>query len=227
MATMNKRFVLASRPTGEPTPQNFRLEDVPLPTLKDGEVLVRHHYLSLDPYMRGRMSDAASYATPVQIDPERPALPISHPSFYSAYLAKLLGTYSTLGMAEDTWALNEGVIDEQAFLDQSYSILAEREAKGRSLCGFFATHGEIVPRARAKSIGADLRLLTSGERREAQSAIIIAVNALSTREPQAPGPAGGACCFNYCVSVPQHPLPVIPAEAQRLPALAPRNDSRF
>jgi len=72
------------------------------------------------------------YATPVQIDPEHPALPISHPHYYAAYLAKLLGAYSTLGMAEDTWALNEGVIDEQAFLDQSYSILAEREAMFRN-----------------------------------------------------------------------------------------------
>jgi predicted AlkP superfamily phosphohydrolase/phosphomutase len=77
-------------------------------------------------------AECSLYATPVQIDPERPALPISHPPFYAAYLAKLLGTYSTLGMAEDTWALNEGVIDEQAFLDQSYSILAEREAMFRN-----------------------------------------------------------------------------------------------
>jgi predicted AlkP superfamily phosphohydrolase/phosphomutase len=76
--------------------------------------------------------ECSLYATPVQIDPERPALPISHPPFYAAYLAKLLGTYSTLGMAEDTWALNEGVIGEQAFLDQSYSILAEREAMFRN-----------------------------------------------------------------------------------------------
>lgn len=72
------------------------------------------------------------YATPVQIDPESPALPISHPPFYSAYLAKILGEYSTLGMAEDTWALNEGVIDEEAFLDQSYQIMAEREAMFRN-----------------------------------------------------------------------------------------------
>jgi hypothetical protein len=64
MATINKRFVLASRPTGEPTPQNFRLEEVELPLLKDGEVLVRHHYLSLDPYMRGRMNEGKSYAQP-------------------------------------------------------------------------------------------------------------------------------------------------------------------
>jgi predicted AlkP superfamily phosphohydrolase/phosphomutase len=76
--------------------------------------------------------DYALYATPVQIDPESPALPISHPPFYAAYLAKLIGAYSTLGMAEDTWALNEGVIDEQAFLDQSYQILAERESMFRN-----------------------------------------------------------------------------------------------
>lgn len=65
--------------------------------------------------------------TPIQIDPESPALPISHPSYYSAYLAKLLGSYATVGMAEDTWALNEGVIDEAAFLEQSYLTFAERE----------------------------------------------------------------------------------------------------
>jgi predicted AlkP superfamily phosphohydrolase/phosphomutase len=68
------------------------------------------------------------YVTPVQIDPDAPALPISHPSYYASYLAKLLGSYATVGMAEDTWALNEGVIDEAAFLDQAYQILAEREA---------------------------------------------------------------------------------------------------
>jgi len=64
MATINKCFVLASRPSGEPTPQNFRLEEAPLPALKDGEVLVRHHFLSLDPYMRGRMNEGKSYAQP-------------------------------------------------------------------------------------------------------------------------------------------------------------------
>lgn len=67
------------------------------------------------------------YMTPIQIDPENPALPISHPSYFAEYLSKLLGTYSTLGMAEDTWALNEGVIDEEAFLKQAYLIMAERE----------------------------------------------------------------------------------------------------
>lgn len=68
------------------------------------------------------------YMSPINIDPERPALPISHPSYYAVYLANLLGSYATVGMAEDTWALNEGVIDEDAFLGQAYDIFAEREA---------------------------------------------------------------------------------------------------
>jgi NADPH-dependent curcumin reductase CurA len=68
MATTNKRLVLASRPSGEPSAQNFRLEEVPLPALDDGEVLVRHHYLSLDPYMRGRMNEGKSYAQPQPLD---------------------------------------------------------------------------------------------------------------------------------------------------------------
>ena len=68
------------------------------------------------------------YVTPVQIDPEAPALPISHPACYAVYLAKLLGSFATVGMAEDTWALNEGVIDEAAFLEQAYLTMRERQA---------------------------------------------------------------------------------------------------
>ena len=68
------------------------------------------------------------YATPVQIDPRQPALPISHPGYYAVYLAKLIGRFATLGMAEDTWALNEGVIDTEAFLAQTWLTHAEREA---------------------------------------------------------------------------------------------------
>jgi NADPH-dependent curcumin reductase CurA len=63
MATTYQRLVLASRPSGEVVPDNFRLETVDVPALKDGEVLVRNHYLSLDPYMRGRMSASKSYAS--------------------------------------------------------------------------------------------------------------------------------------------------------------------
>lgn len=72
-------------------------------------------------------AEVSLYATPVNLDPERPAMPISHPSYYAVYLAKLLGRFATLGMAEDTWALNEGVIDEAAFLQQTYLTHAERE----------------------------------------------------------------------------------------------------
>ena len=67
------------------------------------------------------------YVTPVQIDPRRPALPVSHPLDYSVYLGKLQGPFSTLGLAEDMWAMNHGVLDDRAFLEQCYQIHAERE----------------------------------------------------------------------------------------------------
>ena len=67
-ASQNRRIVLASRPSGAPTPENFRLEQVEKPKPKKNEVLLKTIYLSLDPYMRGRMSDAKSYADPVEID---------------------------------------------------------------------------------------------------------------------------------------------------------------
>jgi NADPH-dependent curcumin reductase CurA len=65
---LNQRIVLASRPVGAPQPENFRLEEAAIPTPAAGEVLLRTVYLSLDPYMRGRMSEAKSYADPVTID---------------------------------------------------------------------------------------------------------------------------------------------------------------
>ncbi|HLL12782.1 MAG TPA: NADP-dependent oxidoreductase [Rubrivivax sp.] len=65
---VNHRIVLASRPQAEASAQNFRLEEQPLPSLQEGQVLVRHHYLSLDPYMRMRMNDSKSYAAPQAID---------------------------------------------------------------------------------------------------------------------------------------------------------------
>jgi predicted AlkP superfamily phosphohydrolase/phosphomutase len=68
------------------------------------------------------------YLTPLNIDPERPALPISHPTIYSVYLAKLLGPFITLGEANDTWALNEGALSEEAFLDLTYANHAEWES---------------------------------------------------------------------------------------------------
>jgi NADPH-dependent curcumin reductase CurA len=68
MTQMNQQILLASRPTGEPTVDNFRLVETPVPELTDGQVLVRHHYLSLDPYMRGRMNEGKSYAQPQPLD---------------------------------------------------------------------------------------------------------------------------------------------------------------
>lgn len=67
-AVLNRRIVLAQRPIGSPTAADFRLEEVPMPELADGQVLLRTLYLSIDPYMRARMSDAPSYAQPVAID---------------------------------------------------------------------------------------------------------------------------------------------------------------
>jgi len=64
----NRRIVLAKRPQGAPVPENFRLENTPVPDPAEGQVLLRTEYLSLDPYMRGRMSDAPSYAEPVKVN---------------------------------------------------------------------------------------------------------------------------------------------------------------
>jgi len=64
----NRRIVLAKRPHGAPVSENFRLENTPVPEPGEGQMLLRTEYLSLDPYMRGRMSDAPSYAKPVKID---------------------------------------------------------------------------------------------------------------------------------------------------------------
>ena len=66
--TMNRQIHLVSRPTGEASVDNFKLVEAPLPALADGQVLVRHHYLSLDPYMRGRMNESKSYAQPQPLD---------------------------------------------------------------------------------------------------------------------------------------------------------------
>ncbi len=68
------------------------------------------------------------YVTPLNIDPEKPALPISHPFIYSVYLGKLLGSFTTLGEANDTWALNEGILNERDFLTLTYSNHYEWEA---------------------------------------------------------------------------------------------------
>lgn len=89
------------------------------------------------------------YMSPINLDPEAPAMPVSHPPYYSRYLASRIGPYATLGLAEDTWALNEGVTDERIFLQQTYDIDRERQdmffaalsrlRKGALVCVFDAT----------------------------------------------------------------------------------------
>jgi predicted AlkP superfamily phosphohydrolase/phosphomutase len=78
-------------------------------------------------YLNRTSPEVELYMTPIHIDPENPAMPISHPNVYSVYLAKKQGPFATLGLAEDTWALNERVIDEKAFFEQAMLICEERE----------------------------------------------------------------------------------------------------
>ncbi|MFO1352225.1 MAG: alkaline phosphatase family protein [Gammaproteobacteria bacterium] len=68
------------------------------------------------------------YCSPVNIDPDRPAAPLSHPPRYAAELKAAIGPYATLGMAEDTWVLNEKRMDEDGFLSHCYALLDERTA---------------------------------------------------------------------------------------------------
>jgi len=82
--------------------------------------IARFYVMGIEPHLQ-------LYITPINIDPAKPALNISHPNYYATCLAKLQGTYATLGLAEDTWALNERVIDEEAFLKQAYLNHQERE----------------------------------------------------------------------------------------------------
>lgn len=89
------------------------------------------------------------YVSPINLDPEQPAMPISHPAYYAGYLARRHGPYATLGLAEDTWALNEGVTDDATFLQQAHDIDDERRRmcltalaqlrKGTLVCVFDAT----------------------------------------------------------------------------------------
>ena len=66
-AAVNRKIVLASRPVGKPSAENFRLEQVSIPSVGDGQVLLKTRYLSLDPYMRGRMNPGKSYAEGVAV----------------------------------------------------------------------------------------------------------------------------------------------------------------
>ncbi|HSL35951.1 MAG TPA: NADP-dependent oxidoreductase, partial [Arthrobacter sp.] len=68
LPTATREIQLASRPHGRPLPENFRLAGTELPALQDGQVLVRNLFMSVDPYMRGRMNDVKSYSAPFALD---------------------------------------------------------------------------------------------------------------------------------------------------------------
>lgn len=68
LPAVTREIQLASRPVGRPAPENFRLAESPLPELRDGQVLVRNQFISVDPYMRGRMNDVKSYSAPFALD---------------------------------------------------------------------------------------------------------------------------------------------------------------
>ena len=72
------------------------------------------------------ISEFELYVTPVNIDPVKPAMPISHPGIFSTYLAKRQGSFATLGLPEDSWALNEKIISDESFIKQSTDADAER-----------------------------------------------------------------------------------------------------
>ncbi|MFQ5490149.1 MAG: alkaline phosphatase family protein [Phycisphaerae bacterium] len=75
----------------------------------------------------GTEPDFELYVTPIQIDPAEPAMPISHPTVFSIYLAKKQGLFATLGLAEDTWAHNEKILEDPDFLHQCIEADTERE----------------------------------------------------------------------------------------------------
>lgn len=80
---------------------------------------VRWYLQELTPHLR-------LYCSPVNIDPKRPSVPLSHPPSYAAEMQKAIGMYATLGMAEDTWVLNEKRMDEEGFLAHCQHLIAER-----------------------------------------------------------------------------------------------------
>ncbi|MGB1034956.1 MAG: NADP-dependent oxidoreductase, partial [Primorskyibacter sp.] len=108
--TSYQRIVLAERPKGPPTLANFRIEDQPMPTIAEGEFLVRIIWLSLDPYMRGRMDDGPSYADPVKLGETMTAGAVGeivasrHPRFSEGTI--VVGAFGWCSMAVST---GEGV----------------------------------------------------------------------------------------------------------------------
>ena len=100
------RIVLASRPKGEPTTDNFRLEHAPVPTPGEGQVLLRNRWLSLDPYMRGRMNEGRSYVAPLEVGQAMEGGTVSevlqsqHPALAPGDLVVAHGGWQTYAVAD-------------------------------------------------------------------------------------------------------------------------------
>jgi NADPH-dependent curcumin reductase len=107
---MNRQILLKSRPKGEPTPDNFELVERPVPEPGEGQFLVRHRFLSLDPYMRGRMSDARSYARPVGIGEVMQAGTVGevvrsrHPDYREGDIVSLYGGWQDYALSNGAGA---------------------------------------------------------------------------------------------------------------------------
>lgn len=106
--------------------------------------ICRFRLLSTEPHLR-------LFVSPIHLDPQYPPMPISHPRLYSTYASKVLGDFPTLGFAEDTWALNEGVLDEAAFLEECYEFHEQRsrlfyQALGRQSRGLITAVFDITDR---------------------------------------------------------------------------------
>jgi NADPH-dependent curcumin reductase CurA len=121
--TMNKAILLDSRPIDKVSPANFRLVEAPLPTPGPGEVLVRHHYLSLDPYMRGRLSDAKSYAKPQELGATMgggtvgEVVASNNPRFKPGDFVVGMGGWQLYGLSDGQ---NLNVVDAKAIPLQAY-----------------------------------------------------------------------------------------------------------
>ena len=109
----NRRWVLASRPQGAPVAENFRLETQPVPEPGAGQLLLRTVWLSLDPYMRGRMSDAPSYSPPVELG----AGDVFHGALAHA-LARHQGLPGAVATACDVAAASATTLGTRAWLER-------------------------------------------------------------------------------------------------------------
>lgn len=135
--SINRRIVLASRPIGAPVPEDFRLEEAEKPSPTDGEVLLRNLYLSLDPYMRGRMREGPSYAPPVGLGEVMVGATVSrvetsrHANFQEGDLVVCFGNWQ-----------DYAVSDGSGLAKLSDQILRPSHALGvLGMPGFTAWHG--------------------------------------------------------------------------------------